>query len=326
MANLEEYRNKRVLITGANGLLGAHLVELLLNSNADVHALVMDVDPKSYYVRNLDHANLRDYAVDLNDKIALERVMCQIQPQVIFHLAAETQVKVGFLNPFLTYHTNFIGTLNLIETCRNFLESLERIVIASTDKAYGETKELPYTEETELRAHGPYDTSKACMDLMAQSYSITYGLPISILRAGNIYGEGDLNFDRIVPGVIKWLLNSEKPILRGADNMIRDYIYVKDVATAYALAGIDSNLTEKLRVFNVSAENPLTVIEIYKKICEETVGFFVDPKRINTGVPEISEQHLNSSRIRNVLDWKPNFSIEEGLCRTIAWYKNDFSN
>jgi CDP-glucose 4,6-dehydratase len=286
----------------------------------------MDVDPKSYYVRNLDHANLRDYAVDLNDKIALERVMCQIQPQVIFHLAAETQVKVGFLNPFLTYHTNFIGTLNLIETCRNFLERLERIVIASTDKAYGETKDLPYTEETELRAHGPYDTSKACMDLMAQSYSMTYGLPISILRAGNIYGEGDLNFDRIVPGVIKWLLNSEKPILRGADNMIRDYIYVKDVAVAYAFAGIESNLTEKLRVFNVSNENPLTVIEIYKKICEEAVGFFVDPKRINTGVPEISEQYLNSQRIRSALDWKPKFSIEEGLRRTIAWYKNDFSN
>jgi CDP-glucose 4,6-dehydratase len=326
MVDLEEYRDKRVLITGANGLLGAHLVEYLTNAKANVHALTLDIDPKSYYVRNLDHARFRGYTVDLNDKMGLERIVSQIQPQIVFHLAAETQVKLGYLNPILTYQTNFMGTLNLIDVCHNFLVGLEKIVVASTDKAYGETKKLPYTEETELRAHGPYDTSKACMDLMAQSYSITYGLPISILRAGNIYGEGDLNFDRIVPGVIKWLLKSEQPILRGADNMIRDYIYVKDVASAYAFAGVESSPEKKLRIFNVSSGNPLNVMEIYEKICNEVGGIFVEPKRIGTGVPEILEQHLDSSRIRNTLNWKPQFTFEEGLHRTIQWYKNDFSN
>ncbi len=321
MVNLKTYQNKRVLVTGANGLLGAHIVEKLLKANANVFALALDIDHNSYYQRNVDKSQFREYLVDINDSLGLERVVSQVQPEIIIHLAAETQVKTGFLNPKLTFTTNVMGTLNLLEIIRNSSENVEQIVVASTDKVYGEAKVLPYTEETELRAHGPYDTSKACMDLMCQSFANTYDLPVTILRAGNIYGPGDLNWDRIIPGVCRWLLQNEQPILRSTGEMIRDYIYVEDVALAYLYAGAPRERTNNLSIFNVSSNNPMKVMQLYEKLCVLLVNQHVEPLIRQGNVPEIAEQRLDSSLIYNQLGWKPTFTIDESLLKTITWYR-----
>jgi CDP-glucose 4,6-dehydratase len=195
------------------------------------------------------------------------------------------------------------------------------MVIASTDKVYGEANVLPYTEETELKAHGPYDTSKACMDLMCQSFAATYNLPITILRAGNIYGPGDLNWDRIIPGVCKWLLQKEQSVLRSNGEMIRDYIYVEDVALAYLYAGAPRKRTNNLNIYNVSINNAMKVIELYEKLCLLLVNRHVAPLVQEGNIPEITEQRLDSSLIFKQLGWKPFFTSEESLLKTISWYR-----
>ena len=320
MANLTSYENKRVIITGSNGLVGAHLVQQLLSLNAKVYAFALDVDPESYYAKELNREKFREYFIDINDNTGLQRVLTQIQPHFVFHLAAETQIKTGFLNPFLTFSTNFMGTLNLLEILRNSTSHLSRIVVASTDKAYGEAKVLPYTEETELRAHGPYDTSKASMDLMCQSYAMTFKMPITIIRAGNIYGPGDLNWDRIIPGVTNWLLNNETPVLRGDLSMVRDYIFVKDVVNAYLFAGLEAK-EDELQIYNVSSNQPTDLAKMYKTICSLAIGKYVEPILSPSGAPEIFEQRLDSSHIQKKLGWKPEYTFEKALDKTIDWYR-----
>lgn len=320
MDDLTSYKDKTVLVTGANGLLGAHVVKILVDLGAKVHALTLDINRDSFYVRDLDHSRFREYTVDLNDPLGLQRIFTQVQPQVVLHLGAETQVKTGYLNPYLTYSTNFLGTLHILEIARKYLTSLESIVVASSDKAYGEADQLPYTEKTQLKAHGPYDTSKACMDLMCQSYGQTYDLPITILRAGNIYGPGDLNWDRIIPGVVRWLIKNETPVLRSSGEMIRDYIYVEDVARAYLIAGL-KNEHQKLEVFNVSSNSPINVSDLYAKLCDLVAGKYISPIKKLSSTPEIREQRLDSTLINSKRGWVPQVRFEQGILLTIDWYK-----
>lgn len=319
MADLTSYKDKRVLVTGANGLVGAHLIEELIRYQAKVYAMILDVDLNSYYVQTQISKSVREYFVDLNDGLALQRVVSQIQPDYVFHLAAETQVKSAFLNPFLTYHTNFLGTLNLIECLRTTVKGLRRVVMASTDKVYGESNKLPYTEEHRLKAHGPYDTSKACMDLLSQSYALTFKMPISIIRAGNIFGPGDMNWERIIPGVSRWLIKGETPILRGKSSMIRDYVFVKDVAKAYLLSGLED--VNSLEIYNVSSNQPMSLDTLYSTICNHIIGEYVPPILELTDVPEIHEQYLDNSRIKGRLTWQPEFSFDSSLSLTIDWYR-----
>lgn len=324
---LHSFSNKKVLVTGASGLLGSHLVESLLVAGAKVGALYLDSSPNSYFEKKELHKKVDNFNLDINDQLKVDYCVQTWEPEFVFHLAAVTQVKVGYSDPSLTFRTNVIGTINILESIRKISNSIENIVIASSDKAYGSSQELPYLEDYPLQAHGPYDTSKACTDLVSQSYAITYNLPISIIRAGNIYGPGDLNFSRLIPGIILSLLKSQKPVLRSDGSPVRDYVYVKDVAAAYLYAAASkSKVAKESSIFNVSSGEHLSVDDMYSRICNLIVGKYVKPTYLKSNYPEIQDQILDNSKITRSLGWEPGNNLESNLVETIFWYREFFNN
>jgi CDP-glucose 4,6-dehydratase len=314
------WRDRSVLLTGATGLLGGWLARHLLHRGAQVCTVVRDWVPQSEIVRTGMIERVNVVRGDVADQELLERVLGEYEVENVFHLAAQTVVGIANSNPVSTFESNIRGTWSLLEACRRS-PRVRAIVIASSDKAYGSQPSLPYSEDMPLQGRHPYDVSKSCADLIAQSYAHTFNLPVAITRCGNFYGGGDLNWNRIVPGTIRSALRNERPIIRSDGNYVRDYLYVEDGSEAYLLLSEQLSKDSGLRgaAFNFSTETPITVLELVKKILER-MGSNLQPEIRNEVSYEIREQFLSAQRARQRLRWTPQFTLDEGLKRTIAWY------
>jgi CDP-glucose 4,6-dehydratase len=315
------WRERRVFVTGATGIVGSWLVRELLGAGAHVAVLVRDADPQSELLRSGDLQRCTVFNGSVEDLWTLERAISLHEAEYVFHLAAQTIVGVAHRNPFTTFETNVRGTYNLLEACRIHGALVQSVVVASSDKAYGEVDALPYVETMPLNGKHPYEVSKSCTDLISTSYCHSYGVPVTIARCGNIYGGGDLNWSRIVPGTIRALLRGERPTLRSDGTFRRDYIYVKDVARAYMLLGERGREPGVLgQAFNFSDESPLTVLDIVNAI-RRLVGSDIEPDVRNVAHGEIRDQFLSAAKARENLDWRATYDLNTGLAETIAWYR-----
>ena len=317
------WTDRNVFVTGCTGLLGSCLTEALVQSGANVVGLVRDGVPRSRLVSSGAVDRINTVSGKVEDYHLLERCLNEYQIQTVFHLAAQTIVGIANQSPLSTFESNIRGTWNLLEACRN-TSWVEEIVVASSDKAYGEHQELPYSEETPLVANHPYDVSKACADLMTQAYAKSYQLPVCVTRFGNLFGSGDTNFDRLIPGTIRSAVRGEPPVIRSDGKFSRDYIYVADAASAYmALAeGMASDAAVMGHAFNFSYESPLSALEVVNKILAEMGRSDLEPKILNAAHNEIPHQYLSSQKARKKLGWKPKFNFDGGLKLTIPWYKD----
>ena len=316
------WAGRRVFVTGATGMVGSWLVKDLLARGTHVVALVYDADPQSELYRSGDVRRVTVVNGALEDFRALERAIVQHEVDTVVHLGAQALVTVAHRSPLATLETNIRGTYNLLEACRLHRDLVQRIVIASSDKAYGEQPELPYTEAMSLAGTHPYEVSKSCADLIARAYHATYDLPIAVARCGNVYGGGDLNWSRIVPGTIRALLRGERPVIRSDGHYVRDYFYVKDAARAYLrLAEALDDPRVPGAAFNFGPESPMTVLElvgIVQKLMDRTD---LDPDVRAAARGEIRSQYLSAAKARDILGWAPEFDLETGLRETIAWYR-----
>jgi Nucleoside-diphosphate-sugar epimerases len=316
------WENRSVFVTGATGLVGSWLVKDLIEKQAKVVVLVRDNDPQSELIRSFLINETTVVNGSLEDMSSLERAIVENEVDTVFHLGAQTIVGSALRSPLATFEANIRGTYQLLEVCRRHPQLTKRIVFASSDKAYGSSAILPYTEDMPLKSEHPYDVSKSCSDLIAQTYFHTYGLPIAIARCGNIYGGGDLNWSRIIPGTIRSTLANLAPIIRSNGLFTRDYVYVKDVVRAYLC--LAEQIENKLVVgqgFNFGPNKPYTVIEIVNAILKEMNATHLVPQIQNQAKAEIQDQTLSSEKAARLLNWKPEFSLEEGLKETISWYE-----
>jgi len=314
------WKNRNVFITGCTGLLGSHLTQALVDKRANVVGLVRDMVPKSNLVQTgvFDRINIVRGCVE--DFFTVERALNEYEIDTVFHLAAQTIVGTANRNPLSTLESNVKGTWCVLEACRR-VPIVAKIVVASSDKAYGEQAALPYKETAPLKGAHPYDVSKSCADLLAYAYYQTYTLPVCITRCGNFYGPGDLNFNRIVPGTIRSVLNDEPPVIRSDGTYIRDYFYVKDAALAYI------HLAEKMddsqvhgEVFNFSNELQISVLELTSKILKIMGRTDLRPVILNQAQNEIKHQYLSAEKAREMLGWKPKYALDAALQETVEWY------
>jgi len=320
------WHGRRVFVTGATGIVGSWLVKDLLAEGATVVALIRNNDPQSELYRSGDINRIFVVSGNLEDFWTLERAINEYEADTIFHLGAQPIVGMAHRFPLPTFEANIRGTYNLLEACRLHHQFVRRIVIASSDKAYGEQQKLPYTEEMGLKGQHPYEVSKSCADLIAQSYYHTYALPIAIARCGNIYGGGDLNWSRIVPGTIRSFIRDERPILRSDGAYIRDYIYVKDVVRAYMrVAQYLENEQVCGQAFNFSAESLITVLELVAMIQKQMGCDHIEPDIQNCAQGEIRDQYLSAAKAHRILNWQPDYTVEAGLQETIDWYRSFFA-
>jgi CDP-glucose 4,6-dehydratase len=322
----DSWAERRVLVTGATGIVGSWLVKALLAEGADVVALVLDADPQSELYRSGDIRRLSVVNGALEDFATLERAISRYEVDSVFHLGAQAIVETAYRSPLFTFEANVRGTYNLLEVCRLHADRVRRVLIASSDKAYGEQALLPYTEETPLRGRHPYEVSKSCADLIAQSYHHTYGFPVGIARCGNVYGGGDFHWNRIVPGTIRSLLRGERPIIRSDGTYVRDYLYVKDCVAAYmALAASLDRPGVAGEGFNFSTESWVTVNEIVAMIQKIMGRTDLEPIVQNAARGEIRSQSLSARKARELLGWRAAFDLEAGLRETVAWYEAFFA-
>lgn len=317
------WHNRRVLVTGATGIVGSWLVKDLLRAGAHVVALVRNSDPQSEFYRSGDYRQTFIVNGRLEDYWTLEQAINEHEVETVLHLAAQPIVGVAQRSPLQTFEANVRGTYNLLEACRLHQGLVRRIVIASSDKAYGEQPQLPYTEDMPLQGRQPYEVSKSCTDLIAQSYFHTYGLPVAIARCGNVYGGGDLNWSRIVPEVIRAFALGKRPVLRSDGSFVRDYIYVKDVSRAYM------RVAERLdeagaqgEAFNFSPERAVSVLELVATIQRLMGCEHLSPEVRDTSQGEIHSQYLSAEKARRILNWRPLFALDDGLRETISWYQD----
>jgi CDP-glucose 4,6-dehydratase len=316
------WRNKTILVTGATGIVGSWMCRRLLDEGADVVVLVRDWDPRSELVRAGTIQSCRVVQGALEDYASLERAISEHEVDTVIHLGAQAIVGVALRSPLLTFESNIRGTYNLLEACRIHRDLVKTVVVASSDKAYGDSDLLPYTEDMPLKGRHPYDVSKSCTDLLAHTYAHTYGLPVAIARCGNIYGGGDLNWSRIVPGTIRDALENRAPVLRSDGSNLRDYIFVADVIEAY-LALAERCHEEGIRgeAFNFSHESRLSVLDITRAVLKAMGREDLAPVIQATVRAEIQDQYLNSEKARTLLQWKPAHDLESGLAQTIDWYR-----
>jgi CDP-glucose 4,6-dehydratase len=316
------WNNKSVLVTGATGLVGSWLVRDLLEKGARVTALVLDNDPSSQLIRSGDYNLISIINGDLRYYKDVSRAIFINECTDIFHLGAQTIVGTALQDPISTFESNIQGTWNVLEAARQSNGVIKSVVVASSDKAYGSSDQLPYLENFPLHGDGPYDVSKSCTDLIAQSYGSTYGVPVTIARCGNIYGGGDLNWSRIVPGTIRDLLSNNRPILRSDGTFVRDYVHVDDVVSAYLrLSEVSQTKNLNGEAFNFSRDEPLSVLDLYREISMTVRGKYVEPDIQNIANSEIKDQHLNSDKAHSVLAWNSSITLQSGLEKTFEWYK-----
>ncbi len=317
------WRDRPTFVTGATGLVGTWLVKRLVEAGADVTVLVRDQVPQSELVKGGLLARVKVVRGDVNDQPLLERALGEYEIDTVIHLAAQTIVGIANKNPISTFETNIGGTWKLLEASRRS-PLVKQIVMASSDKAYGDQEKLPYSESTPLEGRHPYDVSKSCADLIATTYAVSYKSPVAITRCGNFYGGGDLNWNRVVPGTVRSILRGERPIIRSDGLFVRDYFYVEDGAAAYMLLAEKLAANPELRgeAFNFSNELQITVIDLVRKILA-LMGSSLEPDIKNQATNEIRHQYLSAEKARRMLGWAPSFELEEGLKRAIAWYREN---
>jgi CDP-glucose 4,6-dehydratase len=317
-----DWHGRRVLVTGASGLVGSWLVKDLLARGADVVCLVLDADPQSELFRSGDVAQTTVVNGRLECFEDVARAINGHETDTVFHLGAQTIVGTAQRDPLATFEANIRGTYHVLEACRRHASLVTRVVVASSDKAYGAQPKLPYVESMPLEGREPYEVSKSCTDLLAQSYHRAYGVPLAIVRCGNIYGGGDLNWSRIVPGTIRSFLAGERPIIRSDGRFVRDYLYVKDVARAYlAVAERLGDRRIAGEAFNFSPQKALTVLELVKTIANLMDASSLKPVIRNEAKGEIRDQYLSAAKARRLLGWRPGYSLADGLSETIDWYR-----
>ncbi|MBU8710591.1 GDP-mannose 4,6-dehydratase [Bacillus subtilis] len=317
------WKNKNVFVTGCTGLLGSYLVKELIEQGANVTGLVRDHMPQSNLYQGEHIKKMNIVRGSLEDLAVIERALGEYEIDTVFHLAAQAIVGVANRNPISTFEANILGTWNILEACRKH-PLIKRVIVASSDKAYGDQENLPYDENMPLQGKHPYDVSKSCADLISHTYFHTYGLPVCITRCGNLYGGGDLNFNRIIPQTIQLVLNGEAPEIRSDGTFVRDYFYIEDAVQAYLLLAEkmeENNLAGE--AFNFSNEIQLTVLELVEKILKK-MNSNLKPKVLNQGSNEIKHQYLSAEKARKLLNWTPAYTIDEGLEKTIEWYTEFF--
>lgn len=316
------WQDKRVFVTGCNGLLGSWLTDALVTKSTNVVGLIRDRVSQSELVRSgtinhitVVHGDVRDYAL-------MERALAEYEIDTVFHLAAQTIVPIANRVPLSTFETNIKGTWVVLEAARRN-PTVKRIVVASSDKAYGAQAELPYREDAPLQGQHPYDVSKSCADLISRAYGHTYDLPVAVTRCANLYGGGDLNWNRIVPGTIRSVLRGERPIVRSDGTLKRDYIFIKDVVRGYLM--VAQNLSRpdvRGEAFNFGVDNPTTALEMVNTIIQLSDHPHLEAVILNEAENEIQEQYLSSEKSGRVLGWEPQHTLKSGLRETMAWYRD----
>ncbi|KAF1341205.1 putative sugar dehydratase/epimerase YfnG [Bacillus subtilis] len=299
------------------------MVKELIDQGANVTGLVRDHVPQSNLYQGEHIKKMNIVRGSLEDLAVIERALGEYEIDTVFHLAAQAIVGVANRNPISTFEANILGTWNILEACRKH-PLIKRVIVASSDKAYGDQENLPYDENMPLQGKHPYDVSKSCADLISHTYFHTYGLPVCITRCGNLYGGGDLNFNRIIPQTIQLVLNGEAPEIRSDGTFVRDYFYIEDAVQAYLLLAEkmeENNLAGE--AFNFSNEIQLTVLELVEKILKK-MNSNLKPKVLNQGSNEIKHQYLSAEKARKLLNWTPAYTIDEGLEKTIEWYTEFF--
>lgn len=319
------WHNRSVFVTGCTGLLGSWLIEELIKRGANVTGLVRDAIPRSRIFQENLEKKINIVSGDVENFAILERLLVEYEVDTVFHLAAQSIVEIGNRDPVRTFETNIRGTWNILEACRR-VGNISRIIVASSLKAYGEQSILPYGEDTCLQGKYPYDVSKTCGDLISTTYNKTYQLPVCITRCSNFYGGGDLNFSRLVPATIRSILRDKPVILRSDGRSIRDYFYIRDGALAYINLAEQMDRPEILgEAFNFSNETQLTVIEMVRKILNLMNKTHIEPIILDQTNNELKHQYLSVEKAKSLLNWKPCYTLEEGLAETINWYKDFFS-
>ncbi|MBK9926885.1 MAG: GDP-mannose 4,6-dehydratase [Anaerolineales bacterium] len=317
--------DRPTFVTGGTGLVGSWLVKRLMDAGADVVCLVRDWVPQSEMVRKGWIEQVKVVRGDISDRETLERTLGEYEIDTVIHLAAQTIVTIANRNPISTFETNIAGTWNLLEASKRS-PKVKQVVIASSDKAYGDQEVLPYDENTPLQGQHPYDVSKSAADLIAYTYAKSFDLPVAITRCGNFYGGGDLNWNRIIPGTIRSILRGQQPVIRSDGEYIRDYFYVEDGAAAYMLLAEQLAARPELKgqAYNFSNEIQVSVREIVGRLLK-AMDSNLTPDIRNEVTNEIRHQYLSAEKARRELGWKPMFTLDEGLIRTIDWYKDFFN-
>lgn len=315
---------KNILLTGATGLLGSWLTEKLLEKNCDINGVALNKD-LNFLLKSKDiEKDIVLNYLDIADESKVKNLFKK-KYDLVIHLAAQTQVGDAIRNPLRTFKSNMQGTWNILEMCRN---NDTPIVVASSDKAYGESDDLPYLESFSLNGNFPYEVSKSATDLLCKTYRTTYDLKVSTLRCGNIYGGGDLNWERLIPGVIRWLINEEQPVLRTNGTFKRDWVYVEDVVQAYigVSEAILKDHTAVSEAYNFSSNAYLSVMDIYKKLVSNFSDIFIEPSIVEDSKYEIKDQYLSSKKIEEELGVVSIFDIDSSIEKTIDWYKEYLHN
>jgi CDP-glucose 4,6-dehydratase len=314
-----EIKNKNILVTGGAGFVGGHLVEELIRRKANVIVADINLNKRSYLFTENLHKKSRVINLDICDYKKLLALIKKYQIEFVFHLAAQALVEDGYKNPKYTLDNNILSTINVLEAVRNN-SSIKGVVVASSDKSYGKLSKAKYVETDPLSGDHPYDTSKSVTDLISTTYYKTYKIPVVVTRFGNIYGEGDLNFSRIIPGIMKAVINSGQLKIRSNGKYVRDYLYVKDVVDGYLL--LAENIEKvKGEAFNFGSNETLTVVEVIKLV-EKTLNKKIYYKILNTAKNEIPYQSLDYSKIKNILKWQPKYSIKKTALTILTWYKS----
>lgn len=320
--NTGSWQARRVFITGASGLLGSAMVRELVERGAAVTCLMRDWVPSSRLLQSGDASRTNIVGGDLQDLDLLVRAINEYEIDTVFHLGAQTIVGTAHRSPLSTFESNIRGSWNLLEACRMNAKLVKRVIVASSDKAYGEHPQLPYREDAPLQGRFPYDASKSCTDLISLSYFHTYRTPVAVTRCGNLWGPGDLNFNRLVPGTIRSALLGESPIIRSDGTFRRDYFYVRDAVDAYLTLAdqmVDGRFSGE--AFNFGNEQPYTVVEVVDLILRVMKRTDLTPTILNEASAEILNQYLDCTKAREQLNWKPRFTFEEGLAETVPWYR-----
>lgn len=314
------WHDRPVLVTGCTGLLGSWLTQALVDAGADVVGLIRDDVPQSQLVRSGTLQRIRVARGDVTDYALMERVLNEYEIDAVFHLAAQTIVGIANRAPLSTFEANVKGTWVTLEAARR-APTVTRILVASSDKAYGTQPVLPYTETMPLHGEHPYDVSKSAVDLIAQSYATTYGMPIAITRCANLYGGGDLNWNRLIPGTIRSALQGQPPIIRSDGTFIRDYLYLKDAVRAYMMLAEALDRPEiQGQAFNCGTDEPMSVLEMTHRILELSPHPDLEPIVLDEVRNEIKDQYLSSAKIAKAIGWEPVWSREAAIRETLAWY------
>lgn len=317
------WNNRNVFITGGFGLLGSTLAEMLCDLGARLVMLKRDHVPSSRFFETKASQQANIVHGDFENYDTVYRALAEYEVDTIFHVGAQPIAPVGNRAPLPTLRTNIMGTVNVLEAARNN-PTVKRILVASSDKAYGPQPVLPYTEDAPLKGTHPYDVSKSCTDLISQMYFNTYKLPVCVTRCGNLYGPGDLNWQRIIPQTIRHVLHGEQPLIRSDGKFIRDYFFIRDAADAYIMLAENMERPEIVgQAFNFSTGNGMSALSIVDHVLQ-AMKSDLKPKILNEAKSEIPEQTLSSEKAARLLGWKTQFTIEEGMAETVEWYTNYF--